>query len=36
MDWSWITGRISVRELKERHRAEYERLRRAGRINGGE
>jgi cytochrome b subunit of formate dehydrogenase len=36
MDWSWITGRISVRELKERHRAEYERLRQAGRIDGGE
>lgn len=33
MDWSWITGRISVRQLKERHRAEYERLRRAGTID---
>ena len=29
MDWSWITGRISLAELKARHRAEYERLRRA-------
>ncbi len=30
MDWSWITGRISPADLKARHRAEYERLRRAG------
>lgn len=29
MDWSWITGRISLAELKARHQAEYERLRQA-------
>jgi formate dehydrogenase subunit gamma len=33
MDWSWITGRIALADLKERHRAEYERLRRAGTIH---
>lgn len=36
MDWSWITGRISLAELKERHPLEYERLRKAGVIDGGE
>lgn len=34
MDWSWITGRISVRELRERHRLEYDRVRKAGIIDG--
>ncbi|HSB81632.1 MAG TPA: cytochrome b/b6 domain-containing protein, partial [Candidatus Methylomirabilis sp.] len=34
MDWSWLTGRISVEALKERHRLEYERLCRTGRIDG--
>ncbi len=29
MDWSWITGRISLADLKARHRAEYDRLRQA-------
>ena len=33
MDWSWITGRISPSDLKARHPAEYERLRRAGSID---
>lgn len=33
MDLSWITGRISPSDLKVRHRAEYERLRRAGSID---
>jgi cytochrome b subunit of formate dehydrogenase len=32
MDWSWITGRISLADLKERHPVEYERLRQAGAI----
>ena len=36
MDWSWITGRISVAALKERHRAEYERLCRMGSIDAVE
>ncbi|HXZ43483.1 MAG TPA: cytochrome b/b6 domain-containing protein [archaeon] len=36
MDWSWITGRISPSDLKARHRAEYERLRRAGSIDAVE
>lgn len=36
MDWSWITGRISVGDLKERHRVEYDRLCRAGRIDAME
>jgi cytochrome b subunit of formate dehydrogenase len=36
MDWSWITGRISLEDLKGRHRAEYERLCRAGRIDAVE
>ena len=36
MDWSWITGRISPSDLKARHRAEYERLRRAGSIDAAE
>lgn len=36
MDWSWITGRISVEDLKERHRLEYERLCRTGRIDAVE
>ena len=26
MDWSWITGRITLEELKRRHPLEYERL----------
>lgn len=34
MDWSWITGRISVTDLKDRHPLEYERLRTAGAIHG--
>ncbi len=33
MDWSWITGRISLADLQTRHRAEYERLRRAGSLD---
>jgi cytochrome b subunit of formate dehydrogenase len=36
MDWSWITGRISPSDLKTRHRAEYERLRRTGNIDAVE
>jgi len=36
MDWCWITGRISPADLEERHRAEYERLRRAGSTDGVE
>ena len=36
MDWSWITGRISPWDLKARHRAEYEQLRRAGSIDAVE
>jgi cytochrome b subunit of formate dehydrogenase len=36
MDWSWITGRISPSDLKTRHRAEYDRLRRSGGIDAGE
>lgn len=36
MDWSWITGRISLRDLKARHRLEYERLRRTGSIDAAE
>jgi cytochrome b subunit of formate dehydrogenase len=36
MDWSWITGRIRLRDLQERHPAEYERLRRAGRIDAAD
>lgn len=36
MDWSWITGRIDVAALKERHRREYERLRKAGVIDAGD
>jgi cytochrome b subunit of formate dehydrogenase len=35
MDWSWITGRISLEELKERHPAEYARLQREGALDGG-
>jgi len=34
MDWSWITGRIRVADLQERHPMEYERLRQAGVIDG--
>ena len=34
MDWSWVTGRISVTDLKQRHPLEYERLRTAGAIDG--
>lgn len=33
MDWSWITGRISLADLRRRHREEYERLRRAGSLD---
>jgi len=33
MDWSWITGRITLADLQERHPAEYERLRQAGTIH---
>ena len=33
MDWSWITGRIRLADLKQRHPAEYERLRQAGVID---
>jgi len=36
MDWSWITGRIRLADLEARHRAEYERLRRAGSIDAEE
>jgi cytochrome b subunit of formate dehydrogenase len=36
MDWSWITGRIRLADLKERHRAEYDRLGKAGVIDVGE
>lgn len=36
MDRSWITGRISVTDLKARHRLEYERLRQAGIIDAVE
>jgi hypothetical protein len=36
MDWSWITGRISLRDLQQRHPAEYERLRRTGGIDAAE
>ncbi len=36
MDWSWISGRISLRDLKERHPAEYERLRQAGTIHAAD
>jgi cytochrome b subunit of formate dehydrogenase len=32
MDWSWITGRISLAELQERHPLEYERLRKQGEL----
>jgi cytochrome b subunit of formate dehydrogenase len=35
MDWSWLTGRISLGDLRERHPAEYEALRKAGRIHEG-
>ena len=35
MDWSWITGRISLEDLQERHPREYERLRNSGAIDGG-
>ena len=34
MDWSWITGRIRLADLKERHRAEYDRLRQAENKDG--
>ena len=34
MDWSWITGRISLADLQERHPLEYERLRKAGVLDG--
>ena len=34
MDWSWITGRIRLSDLKARHPMEYERLRQAGTIDG--
>jgi cytochrome b subunit of formate dehydrogenase len=34
MDWTWITGRISLSELQKRHSLEYERLRKAGTIHG--
>jgi cytochrome b subunit of formate dehydrogenase len=34
MDWSWITGRINLADLRERHPREYERLREAGGIDG--
>jgi len=34
MDWSWITGRISLADLQERHPLEYERLRNSGAIDG--
>jgi len=33
MDWSWVTGRITLADLKERHPAEYERLHKAGTIH---
>jgi cytochrome b subunit of formate dehydrogenase len=33
MDWSWITGRIRLADLKARHPMEYERLRQAGAID---
>ena len=36
MDWSWLTGRISLADLRARHRAEYERLRQAGTIDEAE
>jgi len=35
MDWSWITGRISLADLRARHPVEYEALRKAGRIHEG-
>jgi len=35
MDWSWITGRISLTDLRARHPLEYERLRKAGEIDAG-
>jgi cytochrome b subunit of formate dehydrogenase len=35
MDWSWITGRISAEDLKERHPVEYEDLRKKGLIHEG-
>jgi cytochrome b subunit of formate dehydrogenase len=34
MDWSWITGRIGLADLRKRHPLEYERLRKAGEIDG--
>lgn len=36
MDWSWITGRISLADLEARHPAEYERLHRTGGIDAVE
>lgn len=36
MDWSWLTGRISLADLQARHRGEYERLRQAGTIDEAE
>lgn len=34
MDWTWVTGRISLADLRDRHPREYERLRKAGTIDG--
>jgi cytochrome b subunit of formate dehydrogenase len=34
MDWSWITGRVSVAELQQRHALEYEQLQKAGTVDG--
>lgn len=34
MDWSWMTGRVSLADLQERHPREYERLRKAGVLDG--
>lgn len=34
MSMVWLTGKISMRELKERHELEYERLRQSGALEG--
>ncbi len=35
MDWSWITGQISLADLKAQHPAEYEEMRGKGLIHEG-
>jgi cytochrome b subunit of formate dehydrogenase len=35
MDWSWITGQISLADLEARHRVEFEDMRKKGLIHEG-